>query len=49
MKCEVCKFYLTPRWCDKFDFETDPEKECNDCPEATVRVTVYDEQLSDYD
>lgn len=35
MKCEVCKFYLKPRWCDKFDIETDPEKECDGCPEAT--------------
>ena len=35
MKCKECKFYLNPRWCDKFDIETEPEKECEGCSEAT--------------
>ena len=37
MKCKECKKYLKPRWCDNFDIETDPEKDCEGCPEATPK------------
>jgi hypothetical protein len=35
MKCKHCKKFLPPDWCDKFDITTDPDKECDGCPEAT--------------